>query len=272
MWPALGFHSHSPCPRWCMWSHLSPVMDPEGRGQSAAPESLKPALCLATVIPRVSTGQELVPRCGEGQGRDALPPGGLICRGPQQKPRSRAHRTTEGVARSKRRETWLFFVFWGASVYGSSQARGRIRAAAVSLCHSNSNSDLSCVCNLHHSSWQCWILSSLSEAWDWTRILMDTSRVVSTVPQQNSPLLFNFLYSSLMIRQGFPLCCHCIWGNHVGVTGATKKENGFLAWRNMRRADKDNTYSADCSCMYVYFLSSKRLAFPWWQKGATSFL
>ena len=35
--------------------------------------------------------------------------------------------------------------------------------------------DLSRVCNLHHSSWQHRILDSLSEARDWTVILMDTS-------------------------------------------------------------------------------------------------
>ena len=35
----------------------------------------------------------------------------------------------------------------------------------------------SCVCNLHHSSWQRCILNSLSEARDQTRILMDSSQV-----------------------------------------------------------------------------------------------
>ena len=35
--------------------------------------------------------------------------------------------------------------------------------------------DPSLVCDLHHSSWQCWILNSLSEAGDQTLILMDTS-------------------------------------------------------------------------------------------------
>ena len=37
--------------------------------------------------------------------------------------------------------------------------------------------DLSHICNLHCSSWQCWILNPLSRAKDGTRILMDTSRV-----------------------------------------------------------------------------------------------
>ena len=37
--------------------------------------------------------------------------------------------------------------------------------------------DLSCICDLHHSSWQHQILNPLSQARDWTCILMDTSRV-----------------------------------------------------------------------------------------------
>ena len=37
--------------------------------------------------------------------------------------------------------------------------------------------DPSCICDLHHSSRQCWILNPLSEARDRTRIFLDTSRV-----------------------------------------------------------------------------------------------
>ena len=37
--------------------------------------------------------------------------------------------------------------------------------------------DLRQVCDLHDSSWQCWILNPLSEAGDRTCILMDTSWV-----------------------------------------------------------------------------------------------
>ena len=43
-----------------------------------------------------------------------------------------------------------------------SQARGGIGAVAA---------------DLHHNSWQHWILNPLGEARDQTRILMDTSRV-----------------------------------------------------------------------------------------------
>ena len=37
--------------------------------------------------------------------------------------------------------------------------------------------DLSHICNLYHSSWQCWILNPLIKARDRTHILMDTSQV-----------------------------------------------------------------------------------------------
>ena len=37
--------------------------------------------------------------------------------------------------------------------------------------------DPSQVCDLHHSSRQCWIFNPLSEARDWTHVLMDTSWV-----------------------------------------------------------------------------------------------
>ena len=37
--------------------------------------------------------------------------------------------------------------------------------------------DLSHVCDLHHSSWQCWISYPLSEARDQTCILMDASQI-----------------------------------------------------------------------------------------------
>ena len=66
------------------------------------------------------------------------------------------------------------------TAYGGSLARGRIRTAATSLCQSHSNArspDLSWVCNLHHSSWQCRILNPLSEARDQTRNLMVPSRI-----------------------------------------------------------------------------------------------
>ena len=45
--------------------------------------------------------------------------------------------------------------------------------------------DPSCICDLHHSSGQCWILNPLSEAKNRTRFLTDTSWMDSqpTEPQ-----------------------------------------------------------------------------------------
>ena len=37
--------------------------------------------------------------------------------------------------------------------------------------------DLSCICDLHHSSWQRQVLNPLSEARDQTRILMDIGQI-----------------------------------------------------------------------------------------------
>ena len=68
-----------------------------------------------------------------------------------------------------------FFSFFGIfraspSAYGSSQARGQIRAVVASLGHSH-------ICHQHHSSQQHWILNPLREARNWTGVLLDTSRV-----------------------------------------------------------------------------------------------
>ena len=71
-------------------------------------------------------------------------------------------------------ELYFFFFFLSfratPATYGSSQDRGRIRAVTET-------GDLSCVCDLHHSSGQCCTLNPLSEARDGTHVLMETSWV-----------------------------------------------------------------------------------------------
>ena len=47
--------------------------------------------------------------------------------------------------------------------HGGSQARERIRSIADGLCHSHSNIGSEHVCDLHHSSQQCWILNPLMD-------------------------------------------------------------------------------------------------------------
>ena len=44
--------------------------------------------------------------------------------------------------------------------------------------------DPSRICDLHHSSWQRWILDPLSKVRDWTHILMDTSCILN-LPSHN---------------------------------------------------------------------------------------
>ena len=50
--------------------------------------------------------------------------------------------------------------------------------------------DPSCICDLHHSSLEHWILNPLSEASDQTCVLMDTSQIVFAEPRQELYFLF----------------------------------------------------------------------------------
>ena len=61
-------------------------------------------------------------------------------------------------------------------------------------------SDLSCICDLHHSSWQQRILDPLSEARDRSHTLMVPSWIHFTAPRQELPvnqLYFNFKNTSI---------------------------------------------------------------------------
>ena len=58
--------------------------------------------------------------------------------------------------------------------------------------------DPSCVCDLHHSSWQNWILNSLSEARDSTSVFMDTSWVCNPLSRNRNSLIFIFIISFAM--------------------------------------------------------------------------
>ena len=60
---------------------------------------------------------------------------------------------------------------------GGSQARCQIGAVSAGLYHSHSRTGSSHVCNLHCSSRQYQILNPLSEAKDWTYILMDAGQI-----------------------------------------------------------------------------------------------
>ena len=63
---------------------------------------------------------------------------------------------------------YIFLFTAVPAAFGSSQPRGPT---------ATTTQDLSCVCNLYHSSGQCQILNPPSEAKDQTCILMDTSQI-----------------------------------------------------------------------------------------------
>ena len=56
--------------------------------------------------------------------------------------------------------------------YGSSHARGRIRAASGAYTTATATMDPSHICDLCHSLQQCWVLNPVNEARNRTRILM----------------------------------------------------------------------------------------------------
>ena len=78
------------------------------------------------------------------------------------------------------------------STYGGSQARGQIRAVVAGLTTAIATPDPSHICDLYHSSQECWIVKPMSEAREpaSSRILI---RFVSAEPQQElSGFLFFF--------------------------------------------------------------------------------
>ena len=84
------------------------------------------------------------------------------------------------------------------TAYRSSQARVWIRAAAASLQYSHSTSGLDHVCDLHHSSWQCWVLIPPS-ARDQTHILRGPSQDCYLWVTTGTPVSQCLLLSHLLI-------------------------------------------------------------------------
>ena len=72
---------------------------------------------------------------------------------------------------------FFFFVFLGLNLWHMEIPRLGIKSELQLLAYTTATAmqDLRCVCDLHHSSQQCWVLNPLSEARDQTCILTDTS-------------------------------------------------------------------------------------------------
>ena len=76
---------------------------------------------------------------------------------------------------------WARFIYlflWGPHPWHMEVSRLGVESELQLLAYTTAIAmpDLSHVCNLHPSSWQCQILNPLSAARDQTRVLMDTSR------------------------------------------------------------------------------------------------
>ena len=67
--------------------------------------------------------------------------------------------------------------------------------------------DLNCICNLHYSLWQRWILNPRSKARDWTCTLTDTSRVLNTLNHSGNASISTLKVGILF----FFGCAHGMW-------------------------------------------------------------
>ena len=74
---------------------------------------------------------------------------------------------------------FLVFLLFRAipMAYEGSQAGVEVELQLPAYATATAMRDPSCICNLHHSSQQHWILNPLSDARDQTHVLMDTSQV-----------------------------------------------------------------------------------------------
>ena len=69
------------------------------------------------------------------------------------------------------------------------------------LAYTTATWDPSRICDLHHSSWQCWILDPLSEARDQTQVFMDPSQVCCCWAMMGTPMYLNVHCSTIYNSQ-----------------------------------------------------------------------
>ena len=70
--------------------------------------------------------------------------------------------------------------------------------------------DPSCICDLHHSSQQRWILNPLSKVRKWTCILMDPSRVRSPLSHEGNSLSSPYFICSCSLLATQPQECYLL--------------------------------------------------------------
>ena len=103
--------------------------------------------------------------------------------------------------------SFLFFFFFYLRHMEVPRLGGKSELSLLAYTTVTAMPDLSCICDLHHSSWQCQILNALSKARDRTHILMDTGQV-RYCWGTTGILVFDFLEE--MHCASFPVEA-CIW-------------------------------------------------------------
>ena len=85
--------------------------------------------------------------------------------------------------------------------------------------------DPSHVCNLHHNSWQHWILNPLSEARDQTRVFMDTSLGLLPLSHNGNSCFSFYLRSSILCRSWKK---HPLWVRLLGFESRHSHLTSFV--------------------------------------------
>ena len=100
--------------------------------------------------------------------------------------------------------SFLFpFLMATPEVYGSSQARGQIRAVAAGCTTATATQDPSQIWELHHSLWQHRIFNSLSKARDQTHILTETKSDPNPVEPQGEILYLFIWFPHALLHYGW---------------------------------------------------------------------
>ena len=90
---------------------------------------------------------------------------------------------------------FFFFLFRAIPVaHGSSWAGVILELQLLAYTTATATRDPSRICDLHHSLQQGQILNPLSEARDWTHILLDTSWILNLLNHNGSSLIFLFYF------------------------------------------------------------------------------
>ena len=100
---------------------------------------------------------------------------------------------------------FFFFCLFRAAptVYRSYRLGVELELQLLAYATATAMWDPSSICDLHHSSRQCWILNPLRKARDWTCILMDTSWVGYRGATMGTPELSKFYFPFFHL----PLLC-----------------------------------------------------------------